>query len=316
VIREIHGEIKKWVEIPREQISYWGAIPYVAENGKLVIYYPHTRLWPALQPVLRLCAAGYLSKGYAQFSASPLADPAQADVKRKLRQLHPQPGDESGGGRVVTPPVPVPGDFPDSPGVRAARTSWEAFCEVFARPPQERGLSLDGLSYEELQMLFHATERYKSTLYALVCDINAGRCHPDEVAILGESLLVGLKKPDGGTRPIGIGAALRRLAGRCAMVDHREQMETMFTTSKPDANMLAVEAPDGPAERLGARGGALHRGLAAARRHLPQRRAQAQALPPAHLGAPPLRAAPSGPASPRRGGRRRWGAPEPQRQAV
>ena len=83
-----------------------------------------------LANVLRLCAARYLSKGYAQFSASPLADPATEEVRRKLRALHPLPArDMSGVGRgeVTTPPVPEPIDFVDAPGVHAAVTSFEAF---------------------------------------------------------------------------------------------------------------------------------------------------------------------------------------------
>ena len=47
--------------------------------------------------MLRLWAAGYLSKGYAQFSASPLADDAtMPEVRTDLRRLHPQGGDARG----------------------------------------------------------------------------------------------------------------------------------------------------------------------------------------------------------------------------
>ena len=90
---------------------------------------------------------------------------------------------------------------------------------------QQRHKDESCASYEELQSLFHSNSQYKHSLYTVVADINAGRCHPEEVAILGESLLVGLKKPDGGTRPIGIGAALRRLAGRCLMVDRARERD-------------------------------------------------------------------------------------------
>ena len=50
------------------------------------------------------------------------------EVRRKLRALHPLPGDMSGVGRgeVTTPPVPEPIDVVDAPGVHAAVTSFEA----------------------------------------------------------------------------------------------------------------------------------------------------------------------------------------------
>jgi len=105
-----------------------------------------------LTNVLRLCAAGYLSKGYAQFGTSPLADPRLEAVRRKLRSLHPQPGDcTDDGSQVVTQPVPTPEELPNKEGVEAHCTSYESFCQVFAKPPQERGMSLDAVSYEDLQ---------------------------------------------------------------------------------------------------------------------------------------------------------------------
>ena len=51
-----------------------------------------------LTVVLRLCAAGYLSKGYSQFGTSPLKDPGETQVRATLRGLHPQPGDRVGVG--------------------------------------------------------------------------------------------------------------------------------------------------------------------------------------------------------------------------
>ena len=201
-----------------------------------------------LARVLRLCAAGYLSKGYAQFRASPLADAELAAVRRKLRALHPQPGDVSADGAVTTAEVPTADELPDKPGVMPFETSMKSFSQVFAKPPQERGLALDAVSYEELQQLYHGSPLYKRTLFALVAGINAGRCHPDVAEALGENLLIGLRKPDGGTRPIGIGAALRRLAGRVIMAQQGEEMGRVFTTTAPTADMLeaAGHARDRP----------------------------------------------------------------------
>eukprot|EP00964_Phaeocystis_antarctica_P110360 scaffold74720_cov38-Phaeocystis_antarctica.AAC.1 len=98
--------------------------------------------------------------------------------------------------------------------------------------------------------MYHRDQRYKRTLFTIVCGINAGRsCVGDEegcnsaTAVHGESLLVGLMKPDGGTRPIGIGSAMRRLAGRVLMRDLAVRMGEVLTESAPDPEMLqrAVE---------------------------------------------------------------------------
>ena len=56
--------------------------------------------------------------------------------------------------------------------------------------------------------------------------------------LLGGNLLYGLCKPDGGTRPIGVGGALRRLVGRIAMADLGEDMARVFTETKPSAEQL------------------------------------------------------------------------------
>ena len=43
-----------------------------------------------LRRVLRLVAGGYLSKGYSQFSRSPLARTLDPEVRDDLLRLHPQ----------------------------------------------------------------------------------------------------------------------------------------------------------------------------------------------------------------------------------
>ena len=130
-----------------------------------------------LTNVLRLCAAGYLSKGYAQFGTSPLSDPSSEVVRRKLRSLHPQPGEISAdGSRVRTPPVPTADEFPnkqDDNGrvVGAHVTTMDSFVDVFSKPPQERGLSLDAVSYEEL-----------SGTCTTAASATRGRCSPSSAA--------------------------------------------------------------------------------------------------------------------------------------
>ena len=75
-------------------------------------------------------------------------------------------------------------------------------------------MGVDAVSYEELQRLYHRGGASRATLLSLVRKINAGALHPAAAALLGANLLSPLGEPDGGTRPIGVGSALRRLAGR------------------------------------------------------------------------------------------------------
>jgi hypothetical protein len=91
---------------------------------------------------LRLCAGGYLNKAYALFKASPLADTSHPRVRDNLRALHPLPTEQP--------------DIRDDLGVQPYVQDYQAFCEVFAAPPRERGLGPHALSYEELSAYFHS----------------------------------------------------------------------------------------------------------------------------------------------------------------
>ena len=183
-----------------------------------------------LTRVLVLCAGGYLSKGYGQFKAAALADTSLKVVCDCMRRLHGQ----STPAPAVTDPVAA-----DKPGVSAFFTRERVFKDVFCRVPKERGLGLDAVSYEELGGLFHGgVQMYRDTLYTLVCAINAGRLHTDSLAILGDSLLYGLEKPDKSTRPIGVGSALRRLAGRCIYAQLKDEFGKKLTATKPTEAML------------------------------------------------------------------------------
>ena len=106
-------------------------------------------------------------------------------------------------------------------------------------------MSIDAISYEELQTLYHGDRMWKETLLRLVRKINAGAMHAAATEALGESLLVGIEKPDGGTRPIGIGGAIRRLAGRCVMHDSGERMGRVFTETRPTEAMLQAAGHGG-----------------------------------------------------------------------
>jgi hypothetical protein len=183
-----------------------------------------------LRKVLRLCAAGYLSKGYSTFKKGGLAKTAEARVRNDMSRLHPQ----------REPPQPL--------GVPPAmyETSYAAFVETFQAPPKERGLGMDALSYEEYAGVFHHSKAGKQILYNIVSSINRGDVHPDTVALLGDSYLVGLEKPDKSTRPIGVGTAIRRLAGRCIYKDLKDEIAAALTTTRPSAAQLqrAGFAPD------------------------------------------------------------------------
>ena len=43
-------------------------------------------------------------------------------------------------------------------------------------------MSVDAVSYEELQQLYHAKKEYADNLFAYVGYINAGRCSPEAVS--------------------------------------------------------------------------------------------------------------------------------------
>ena len=81
-------------------------------------------------------------------------------------------------------------------------TKKKYFCEVFSRPPEERGLGADAVSYEELRRLYHMGGRYRDLLFDIVAAINAGDFAPAAAEMLGDNFLFALAKPDGGTRPI------------------------------------------------------------------------------------------------------------------
>ena len=47
--------------------------------------------------------------------------------------------------------------------MQALVTGKKHFNKIFAAPPQERGISLDATSYEELQQLFHGGHFFRAT---------------------------------------------------------------------------------------------------------------------------------------------------------
>ena len=196
-----------------------------------------------LHRVLRLVNAGYLSKGYAQLSASPVVDTRRVEFRQLLRSKHPQSEAEG------VSPLTLE-DMQDEPGVTPLVTTREAFNYIFARPPMARAMAVDGVSYEELGALYHGGERFRTNLFLLVSRINSGSLHPAAADFLGDLHLLGLDKPGAkvDVRPIGIPAALRRMANRVLMYQESKKMGEVFTETKvpPELLVAAGFAADTP----------------------------------------------------------------------
>jgi hypothetical protein len=188
-----------------------------------------------LRRVLRLINAGYLSKGYAQFSASPIVDTQQTKFRQLLREKHPQTEVEGVQGLTEE-------DVKDEPGVTAMVTTREAFNYIFARPPMARAMAADGVAYEELGALYHGGERFRVTLYQLVKRINAGELHEAVADFLGDLHLLGLDKPGAkvDVRPIGIPAAIRRMANRVLMHQRGAEMGKMLSGTRVPPELLVA----------------------------------------------------------------------------
>ena len=202
--------------------------------------------------VLRLCCAGHYSKGYGLFSASPLRDMTKAKPRDDVRALHPQDvadtlrlrqlrqggspevSDEALAAEKAKRHVAEPDYMRDEGRAAPFVLEASAFHKVMARVPKERAMfSGDALSYEELGRLYHSSKRARDVLFRLFFKMAAGRIHESLRPLLGDCFLVGLRKPDGGTRPIGIGSALRRLVGRCIMEQIKDEVGERLTGTAP-----------------------------------------------------------------------------------
>jgi len=155
-----------------------------------------------------------------------MADTSDPAVQDALRSLHPGPTLEE------------EAHMADEPGVRPHQTDRTCFNEVFQSTPKERGLGGHSVSYEECTMYYHSGLEEREVLFRIVCAINNGTMHPDAGYVLRDCYLYALSKPDGGARPIGVGAALRRLAGWVLMKHRSDDIRTVLTGTAPDADML------------------------------------------------------------------------------
>jgi len=122
----------------------------------------------------------------------------------------------------------------------------KAFWEVFHSVPKARAMSVDGVSYEELEFLHYSGPDVREILFDIVAAINQGRVHDSAAALWGDLQLLGIEKRDDegnvtGTRPIGIPAAIRRLANRVLMKHRSSDMCDLFTGRTADSRRLVVD---------------------------------------------------------------------------
>ena len=176
-----------------------------------------------LRKALYFACKGHLSKACASLTQSPLVSPAHAYVRRELQRLHP------------LKPVPNPRPIPDDLAPFATPAS--AIKDVLKHVPRARAAGLWGLSFENHQAIFEAGgQEYISTV---ISGINSGLCDPAVYAMLGESRVVALAKPDKGIRPIAIGDSLARLAGKCICRALNPTFARYFTTTAATADTPA-----------------------------------------------------------------------------
>ena len=122
----------------------------------------------------------------------------------------------------------------------------KAFWEVFHSVPKARAMSVDGVSYEELEFLHYSGPDVREILFDIVAAINQGRVHDSAAALWGDLQLLGIEKRDDrgnitGTRPIGIPAAIRRLTNRVLMKHRSSDMCDLFTGRTADSRRLIVD---------------------------------------------------------------------------
>ena len=90
----------------------------------------------------------------------------------------------------------------------------DAFWEVFHSVPKARAMSVDGVSYEELEFLFYGGADPRQVLFDIVASINRGEAHESATRIWGDLNLLGIEKRDDdgnfvGTTPPGRAYRLR-----------------------------------------------------------------------------------------------------------
>ena len=163
----------------------------------------------------------------------------QALARDTLRELHPQSTEASDDDMLPVRDA--------SGAVRRYSTSSkeyrDAFWEVFHSVPKARAMSVDGVSYEELEFLFYGGADPRQVLFDIVASINRGEAHESATRIWGDLQLLGIEKRDDdgnfvGTRPIGIPAAIRRLANRVLMKHRCTDMCNLLTGGSADARRV------------------------------------------------------------------------------
>ena len=72
----------------------------------------------------------------------------------------------------------------------------DRFLEVFHSVPKARAMSVDGVSYEELEFLYYGGADTREVLFDIVASINRGEVHESATKIWGDLNLLGIEKRD------------------------------------------------------------------------------------------------------------------------
>lgn len=149
------------------------------------------------------------SRGYVSSAVNTLVAPdvslSNDDVDAKLAKLNEQPKPDLLGDFVAK-------DVPTQPLTTFA-VSVKVVKQVLGKLPAASAPGPSGLSFLHLRLAFKLLRgEFARILRPLVQDIVDGL---EWTAALSHSILIPIPKPDGNIRPIAIGEALRRLAGKC-----------------------------------------------------------------------------------------------------
>ena len=198
-----------------------------------------------------LAKEGLYSKAAAALEQAPLAPPTDA-THLELRRLNPD--------GLASGPMPALAAQPAAPTLNP-----DVFVSVFRHPPRGSAGGPSGWRMEhyalvtELCVVPDSVEA--SNLYQVAQAIAAGRVPAFVAPYFAGGRLLGLVKPNGSTRPIVVGEALRRLVGKVLLKAKGEALVGHFAPgrirdaaapfpARPPAAQLGVGIKGG-AEELG-----------------------------------------------------------------
>ena len=172
----------------------------------------------------RLATQGYLSKASAALEARDVGDQDEATRLRNLRSLHPD-GDAPSlrypdGGRLQDVP-------PAARAVLQPPTASE-FTQLVRGSISGCSPGATGWTEELLFALCEHNETVARVVGLMVRDLACGLVAPDVVDRLNACNLVGVPKPDGGTRPIALSELFLKLASKLALHHDSARLAAIF----------------------------------------------------------------------------------------